>query len=156
MFRILTTQQLLNTMRIENSGSYLNFTNGSATFALKKANIASINKRVKDIIIKTIDGGEHKVVYTDVSYPSTANITALYNLLIAYQDTIGRAETFTAIAGQVVYTTTMTLPNVILLFLDGVYQGTTAEMAGGWDVTGSNEVTSAHAIGAGVKVTIMI
>ena len=143
-------------MRIENSGSYLNFTNGSATFALKKANIASINKRVKDIIVKTIDGGEHKIVYTDVTYPSTANITALYNLLIAYQDTIGRAESITAIGGQVVFTTTMTLPGTVMIFLNGVYRGNTDELAGTWDVTAANQVTAAVAPGAGVLVTIMI
>lgn len=143
-------------MTIENNGTYIEFVEGSLRTALKKSGIDSLRLRSDGVIVKMGSGRSHKLVWSSVTDPVTVNPEGLYNLLVAYQDTAGRAETFTSVGGQVVYTTTMTLPNVVLLFLDGVYQGNTNELAGAWDVTSAHEVTSAVAVGAGHQVTIMV
>jgi hypothetical protein len=147
-------------MVIQNSGSYLSFLtgNGKSAFSIKKSDISAITpKHTKGRILIHMGGRQYySIDYANVTAPVTANLNELYELLIAYQDTSGRSETYTMAASQTAIPTVMTLPGNVMIFKNGVYQGDTDSLAD-YTVTGVREITySGRAFGGGEQITIMV
>lgn len=75
--------------------------------------------------------------YSSVTAPVTATASDLRDLILVYNMGAGNSQTYTAVAGQTVFTTTLPLGSNVFVFVNGALQApaTYAYVVGGVTVT---------------------
>lgn len=131
------------------------FTEGDHEFATLKSNISDIKLKPdrNKILIEVMRARGPKFIelkFDNVSSPSCANVTALYNLLLDYWNVMsGAYQTFTATSGQTVFTVTeFSLNDNYKVFVNG------SLVTSGFTRVG-DVVTFSSGHAAGTEVVIM-
>lgn len=112
--------------------NYANFTkfiwNAQREINVGKGDIRTIRKHenktigTERLIINLNDGEEIRLNYADVVLPSTTTITDLITLLYAYNNPSTVMSSFTASAGQTIFTLATPLAATTICVIDGIVQ----------------------------------
>lgn len=139
--------------------NYANFTkfiwNAQREINVGKGDIRTIRKHenqtigTERLIINLNDGEEIRLNYADVVLPSTTTITDLITLLYAYNNPSAVMSSFSASAGQTIFTLATPLAATTICVIDGSVQS--------WGFTataGTYNVVFAAAFSGGEEVLI--